>query len=94
MGFLRTLFSPPHPTGTFHSFSVSCKRCGETIRGQVNVNNEPSLELDNKGKTTYTCRKVLIGSRHCFQHIEVIFKFDEARHVLDRQINGGEFLED
>ena len=94
MSFFKNLFSPPRPTGTFYPFSVKCKRCGETIQGQVSVNNEPSLELDEKGKPYYTCRKVLIGNGHCFQQIEVLFKFDEGRRVLDRKISGGEFVED
>jgi hypothetical protein len=37
---------------------------------------------------------VLIGNRHCFQQIEVFFKFDESRHLLDRKISDGEFVED
>ena len=94
MGFFRNLFSPPRPTGTFHSFSVQCKRCGETIQGQVNVNNDLSQELDDNGKPFYTCRKVLIGNGICFQQVEVVFKFDEDRRMLDRKISGGEFVED
>jgi hypothetical protein len=94
MSFLKNIFSPPRPTGKFYTFSVKCKRCGETIQGQVNINNEPSLESDEKGKPYYTCRKVLIGTGHCFQQIEVLFKFNESRRVLDREISGGEFVED
>ena len=94
MGFFKNIFSPPRSTGTFHIFSVKCKRCGEIIRGQVNVNNEPSLELDELGKPYYSCRKVLIGNELCFQQIEVLFKFDEGRRVLDRKISGGEFVEE
>ena len=94
MSFFKNLFSPPRRTGTYYPFSVKCKRCGETIQGQVNVNNEPSLELDEKGKPFFICRKVLIGNGHCFQQIEVVFKFDEGRHVLEQTIHGGEFVED
>ena len=94
MGFFNRLFKHSHPGGTFQTFSVKCGRCGETIRGQVNVNNEPSLELDSKGKPYYTCRKVLIGNRRCFQQIEVLFIYDDGRCVLERKINGGEFVED
>lgn len=94
MSFIKNLFSPPRPTRMLYPFSVKCKRCGETIQGQVNVNNEPSLELDAKGKPYYTCRKVLIGNGLCFQQIEVLFKFDESRGVFDRKISGGEFVED
>jgi hypothetical protein len=94
MNIFKRFFSSPHPTGTMHPFLVKCKRCGETIQGQINVNNEPSLELDEKGKPYYTCRKVLIGSGHCFQRIEVVFKFDENRRVLDQEITGGDFIKD
>ena len=93
MNFLKSLFSPPRSTGTFYSFSVKCLRCGEIIPGQINVKNEPSLERDEKGKPFYVCRKVLIGNGLCFQQIEVIFKFDGGRHVLDRKITGGNFIE-
>jgi hypothetical protein len=93
MSFFKNLFSPPRPSGKFYNFSVKCKRCGEIIQGQVNVNNEPSLELDKKEKPYYICRKVLIGNEHCFQQIEVVFKFDENRNVLEQTINNGEFVE-
>jgi hypothetical protein len=94
MSFLKNLFSPPRPSGTFYGFAVKCKRCGETIRGQVNVFNEPSMELDEKGKPYYTCRKVLIGSGYCFQQVEVIFKFGADKRLLEREIKGGEFVEE
>ena len=77
-----------------HLFTVKCKRCGEIIHGQVNINNEPSLEFDDKGKLYYTCRKVLMGEKLCFQQIEVVFKFNQRRGVLDQQITGGEFVEE
>ncbi len=93
MSIFKNLFSSPRPAGKFHTFSVKCNRCGEIIHGQVNVNNEPSLEIDDKGKAFYTCRKVLIGNAHCFERIEVVFKFDESRRILSKQIAGGEFVE-
>lgn len=93
MGFFKKLFSPPGPAGTFYQFSIKCKRCGETIRGRINVYNEPGTELDEKGKPYFTCRKVLIGDLHCFQQIEVVITFDEYRHVLNRKITGGDFIE-
>lgn len=93
MNFIKNLFSS-RPSGRFYSFSVKCRRCGEIIHGQVNVNNEPSLEIDENGKAFYTCRKVLIGSGHCFERIEVTFKFDETRRVLIKQVTGGEFVDE
>ncbi|MBN2388895.1 MAG: hypothetical protein JXB85_17900 [Anaerolineales bacterium] len=99
MSFFKKLgraFTPPSPKGKFHNFKVRCKRCGEIISGQVNIFNDPSLEFDEKDKQYYVCRKVLIGSGEnlCFQQIEVIFRFDEPRRVIDRQIIGGEFVDE
>ena len=95
MNYFKKLFTArPSNPGTFHTFTVKCKRCGETIHGHVNVNNDPSLEFDEKGKPYYTCRKVLVGNQLCFEKIEVVFVFNELRGVLDRQITGGEFVED
>jgi hypothetical protein len=51
------------------------------------------VEYDEQGKPYYICRKVLIGDKLCFQQIEVNFKFNEQRGLLDRQISGGEFVE-
>ena len=95
MNFFQKLFTPrPSNSGTFYTFAVKCKRCGEIIHGQVNVNNEPSREYDENDKAYFICRKVLMGSQLCFQKIEVIFKFNEQRGLLDRQITGGEFVEE
>jgi len=94
MNFFKKLFSaPPSNRGKFYTFAVKCKRCGETIHGQVNVNNDPSLEFDENEKPYYTCRKVLVGNQQCFEKIEVVLKFNESRGVLDRQITGGEFVD-
>jgi hypothetical protein len=97
MNIFRKLFQsftpPPGLHGNYYSFSVKCKRCGEVIHAQVNVYNDPSLEFDERGKPFFVCRKVLVGSAGCFQQIEAIFKFDESRRVLERQITGGEFVE-
>jgi hypothetical protein len=89
---LKRLFSSPQTSQAIYHYSVKCNRCGETINGRVNVYNDPSLEQDEKGKLYFICRKVLIGDGHCFQQIEVIFKFNEDREVLEKEIKGGEFL--
>jgi DNA-directed RNA polymerase subunit N (RpoN/RPB10) len=93
MNFFKNLFSSRSSTGAFHDFSVRCKRCGEIIHGRINVYNEPGMEINEKGITYYTCRKVLIGNQHCFQQVEVIFDFDEQRKVIGKRIFNGEFIE-
>ena len=92
--FQKILTAASSNRGTYYSFTVKCSRCGEIIHGQVNVNNDPSLEFDENGKAFYVCRKVLVGNQLCFQRIEVVFEFNELRGLLDRQITGGEFVED
>ena len=95
MNFFQKILTPrPSNRGTFHKFAVKCSRCGEIIHGQVNVNNDTSLEYDENGKAFFICRKVLVGDQLCFQRIEVVFKFNEMRGLLDRQITGGEYIED
>ena len=95
MSFFKNLFSPrPSTQGKFHTFTVKCSRCGEIIHGQVNVNNDPSLEFDESNKPYFICRKVLVGSQLCFQKIEVFFKFNENRGVIEHEITGGEFVEE
>ena len=95
MNFFKNLITPrPSNPGKFYQFAVKCRRCGEIIHGQVNVNNDPSVEYDDKGKPYFVCRKVLVGDNKCFQQIEVNIKFNELRGVLDRQITGGEFVDE
>jgi hypothetical protein len=95
MNFFSKLLKPrPSNKGKFYNFAVKCKRCGEIIHGQVNVYNEPSLEYDEKSRPYFVCRKVLVGNQLCFQQIEVVFKFNEPRGLLDQQITGGEFVDE
>lgn len=70
---------------------VKCNNCGEMIRTRVDIRNDLSLVYGNEGETSYFCRKYLMGSKRCFQQIEVTLTFDEGRHLIDRQISGGEF---
>jgi len=89
---LSRLFFPPRPAGRYHRFQVRCKRCGEILEGRIDLYNDPSLE-DEGEKPVYFCRKVLMGSGHCYQQVETTFKFDEGRKILERQVSGGEFIE-
>lgn len=91
MGFLKKLFSAPSSTSRYYQFQVKCKRCGEVLDGKVDMYNEPSLDYEGE-KAVYFCRKVLMGSGHCYQQVEVTFKFDANRSVLERTATGGEFV--
>jgi hypothetical protein len=88
------LFRLPSPGADDYSyrFTVQCLRCGEQITGRIDLRNDLSPEFDG-GDTasSYTCRKVLMGSgeNHCFQQIEAIFKFDANKKIIDQVITGG-----
>ncbi len=94
MNLLKKLFSsaPAGPSSNFYAFTVQCDRCGETIEGRINLANDPSAEYEDD-RLVYHVRKVLMGSGKCFQQIEVEFKFDASRKMIDRQISGGHFVE-
>jgi hypothetical protein len=81
--------------GRWYPFAVQCNRCGEIIRTQINLSNDPSAEYDEAGRLTgYVCRKVLVGHQNCFRPIEVTLTFDANRRLLDREIADGKFVEE
>lgn len=91
---ISQLFNTP-AKGDPHGYwiAVRCKRCGETIRTRVNLSNDLSLNEQEDGTTTYFCHKTLMGDTGCFQRVEVELTFDPQRRLIDRQITGGEFVE-
>lgn len=92
MGFFKKLFGggTSSSSSNFYTFNVRCDRCGETLEGRVNLSND--LSMDDEGG--YHARKVLMGSGLCFQQIEVELKFDASRRLLEKQINGGKFVDE
>jgi len=93
MNFLKKLFSSPRPTSRYFQYQVKCKRCGEILEGKIDLYNDPSQDYEDE-KVIYFCRKVLMGSGHCYQQVEVTYKFDENRNVIEKQVTGGEFVEE
>ncbi|HXW01478.1 MAG TPA: hypothetical protein VEC93_23915 [Anaerolineae bacterium] len=48
------------------------------------------MALNNKGG--YTASKTLVGSRLCFERIEVMLTFDENRRLINRAVLRGDFI--
>lgn len=93
MNFLKKLFSPRQPYAkNYYTFAVKCKRCGEIIAGRVDLDNDLSVEYETGGDD-FHARKVLMGDNKCFQRVEVGFKFNADRQVIEKDIIGGEFVE-
>ncbi len=92
MNFLKKLFAPSQPyTKNYYTFTVKCKRCSETITGRIDLDNDLSIEYE-AGGDVYYARKILMGEGKCFQRVEVELKFSSRHELLEKQINGGEFL--
>lgn len=88
---MSRLVSPP-PDANVHWVYVNCNRCGEKLRGRVNLSNDLSINYAGKGKDTYFCRKVIMGSGQCFQRVEVELAFDKNRKLINKEIQGGGFI--
>ena len=93
MSFLKNLFNaaPDKPTKRYHTFTVKCRKCGETIEGRVDLDNDLSVEYESGGDVYYA-HKTLMGSNRCFQRIEANFKFNSSRKLLEQEVTGGEFV--
>jgi hypothetical protein len=99
MGFLdklKKLFSGgTGGSASLLDVTVRCNRCGEIIHGQINLHNDLSVQYD--GDTTYYyCRKGLVGTgeNRCFQEVVIEYTFDANHNVIDRQIQGGQFVQE
>lgn len=92
MGFLKKLFGglTAQPQKRYYIFQVKCRRCGEIIEGRIDLDND--LSLGDKGDN-YIVRKGLVGANRCFQQIEVEMTFTSARTLIDKNVNGGIFVE-
>ena len=91
MSFLKNLFgrSSGRRDDKYFTYQVKCNRCGEIIEGRLDLHND--LSLNDEG-TGYLVRKGLIGGNRCFQQIEVELTFDSERHIQEKTITGGEFV--
>jgi hypothetical protein len=95
MEFLKRLFRRWGAAGrrdeSAYWVYVRCERCGEKLRTRIDLHNDLSAQYGQE--TTYITRKRLIGSQRCFQPVEIELIFDAGRVLIDRDINGGQFID-
>ena len=92
MSFLKklgSLFSAPARDNRSLWLYVKCDKCGEIIKGRVDLYNDLSIQFEDSERKSYYCRKVFVGSNRCYQPIEVKLSFDKNRQLLDEEIKGG-----
>ena len=89
---IKKIFQKPADDRNYWVY-VKCNRCGEIVKGRVDLYNHLSIEYgEEKSGNTFFCRKVLIGSNRCYQQITVEMTFADNRKLIDRQITGGKFV--
>ena len=96
MGFFKKvasfLSSTPRDMETLGIY-VRCDKCGEAIGTRIHLRHDLSpVYGEGRQGATYFVRKTLVGSRRCFQPIEVELTFDADRKVIAREITGGQFI--
>jgi hypothetical protein len=90
---LGSLFSSPSSDSRSLWLYVKCDKCGEILKGRVDLHNDLSANYgESGGGTSYFCRKVFIGSNRCYRPIEVELTFDKNRRVMNEDIKGGELV--
>ena len=93
MSFLKklgALFTAPARDNRSLWLYVKCDKCGEILKGRVDLYNDLSIQYEDSGrKSSYYCRKVFVGSNRCYQPIEVELSFDKNRQLLDQEIRAG-----
>jgi hypothetical protein len=92
MGFFKKVASflsaTPSDTETLGIY-VRCEKCGEALGTRIHLRHDLSPVYGQQG-TTYFTRKTLVGSKRCFQEVELTF--DANRKVIAREITGGQFI--
>lgn len=96
MGFFKKvasfLSSTPRDMETLGVY-VRCGKCGEAIGTRIHLRHDLSPVYGEGGQgAAYLVRKTLMGSKRCFQPIEVELTFDASRKVIAREIMGGQFI--
>ena len=94
MGFLKNLFGggSAKPEKRYQVFHVKCNRCGEVIECRVDLDNDLSLDYEGDSPV-YFVRKGLVGNNRCFQQIGVEMKFNSDHDLMEKQVQGGTFIE-
>jgi hypothetical protein len=84
--------SAPEAESDLSTVYVQCRRCGEPLKGRINLRNEPSQGEDGE---SWVVRKGLMGSgdNRCFQTVEVILTLDsQKKNIIDSEVTGGKLI--
>jgi hypothetical protein len=69
-------------------FYVKCGKCGAPVRIRADKRHDLSRDMDGGG---YILRKEIMDDK-CFRLMYATLRFDAGYHIVDRTIEGGEFI--
>ncbi|MGC9469719.1 MAG: hypothetical protein ACP5HS_14075 [Anaerolineae bacterium] len=67
---------------------VKCSRCGAPIRVRADKRHDLQRDYDSN---EYVLRKEIMDGT-CFSLIQATVRFDQTFRIVDREIEGGEFI--
>jgi hypothetical protein len=82
----------PESDSDISAIYVQCRRCGEPLKGRIDLRNEPSQDEDGE---SWVVRKGLMGSgaNRCFQTVEVILTLDsQKKNIVNSEVIGGKLI--
>ena len=72
---------------------VRCDRCADVVRVRISMANELQQEFSDAGGVSgYSLQKGVVDGK-CFVPITVRLRFDSGRRELQREIEGGQFVD-
>ncbi|HYO89662.1 MAG TPA: hypothetical protein VER79_13510 [Candidatus Limnocylindrales bacterium] len=69
---------------------VQPKNCAEIVRVRINLRNDLSQTDDGNG---FIVHKLARGQK-CTQNVDMTLHFDSQRRIVEREIDGGQFVDD
>ena len=91
MGFLKKLFGGDEKKSESGILIyVRLDQSGEVVRLRLFSAQELNKNYEGEG---YFCRKMIMGPKS-FQRAEATFIFDEARRLVDAEIEGGTLVDE
>lgn len=84
---LKEMFSgEPKDEGLY--VYARCSRCGAVLHTRLDVKREAAPDFDAGG---YILRKEMMDGT-CFELMHAEFRFDDKRTLIEKTIDGGEFI--
>ncbi len=86
--------SPSSADNASYRVFVRCNNCGEPLKTRRDLDHDLSVDYDGPGGQSYFNKKTMVGDTGCFQRIDIELWFKQKRQLVNREISGGNFIEE